>query len=348
MTTNNGKSSVDSSTDKLPTDKLKNSAQHLASAVGERALSSVSKRLTNITGRLDDYAQGNGDGGLVSALTGGSGDGTGLTGKLAGATDKVKGNLGKVMIKQAGKQVKNKVKDAAEGVGNAIGLGSGKNGNDKEFKSTNIVEQIDVGVPVDVAYDQWTRFTDFPNFMKKVENVEQVADEKLKWTAKILWSHRTWESTIIEQIPDERIVWRSEADKGYVDGAVTFHELTPDLTRILLVLEYHARGFFEKTGDLWRAQGRRVRLELKHFRRYVMTNTILNPDELEGWRGEIHDEQVVESTSDDENAAEDDDDGAVSDSDEQTGANEEPSDETGSKEEAPKDQESTTKERQKT
>jgi hypothetical protein len=129
--------------------------------------------------------------------------------------------------------------------------------------------------------------------MKKVENVDQEEDEQLTWKAQVFWSHRTWTATIIEQIPDKRIVWRSEGDKGHVDGAVTFHELAPELTRILLVLEYHPQGLFERTGNLWRAQGRRARLELKHFRRHVMTRTILDPGEAEGWRGEIRDGEVV-------------------------------------------------------
>jgi len=171
-----------------------------------------------------------------------------------------------------------------------------------------------VGVPIDLAYDLWTRFTEFPTFMKKVERVEQVSDEKLEWKAQILWSHRTWEAEIVEQVPDERIVWQSKGAKGHVDGAVTFHELAPDLTRILVVLEYHPQGLFEHTGNLWRAQGRRARLELKHFRRHVMTNALLHPDEVEGWRGEIHDGEVTEQPDDqnddqdgDENNDENDD-----------------------------------------
>ncbi|MFA1539940.1 SRPBCC family protein [Actinomadura monticuli] len=166
-------------------------------------------------------------------------------------------------------------------------------GRGRRGRTTNIVEQIDVGAPRRLVYDQWTRFQDYPSFMKKVVSVDQTSEEKLSWKAKIFWSSRTWESTIKEQVPDEHIVWRSKGPKGHVDGAVSFHELSPDLTRVLLVLEYHPAGLFERTGNLWRAQGRRARLELKHFRRHVMTQALIRPDEVEGWRGEIRDGEIV-------------------------------------------------------
>lgn len=169
----------------------------------------------------------------------------------------------------------------------------GSGGGD-ETKVTTIIEEIDVGLPVSFVYDQWTEFGSFPSFMKKVENVDAVEDERLRWKAQIWWSHREWEATILEQLPDERIVWRSEGKKGHVDGAVTFHELTPDLTRIIVVLEYHPQGLFEHTANLWRAQGRRVRAELQHFRRHVMAHAVLEPDEVRGWRGVIEDGEVVE------------------------------------------------------
>ncbi|WP_051466605.1 SRPBCC family protein [Actinomadura oligospora] len=161
---------------------------------------------------------------------------------------------------------------------------------------TTIVEQIDVGAPCRLVYDRWTRFEDFPAFMKKVVAVTQETDEKLSWKARIFWSTRTWRSTIVEQVPDRHIVWRSTAAKGRVDGTVSFHELTPDLTRVLLVLDYRPGGMFERTGNLWRAQGRRVRLELKHFRRHVMTRALTAPGEVGGWRGEIHDGEVVRTS----------------------------------------------------
>jgi len=129
--------------------------------------------------------------------------------------------------------------------------------------------------------------------MKKVESVDQPEDGNTNWKAHVFWSHRTWEATVIEQHPDERIIWRSKGPKGHVDGAVTFHELGPSLTRIVLVMEYHPQGMFERTGNLWRAQGRRARLELKHFERHVMAHAVLNQEDIEGWRGTIEDGEVV-------------------------------------------------------
>lgn len=194
----------------------------------------------------------------------------------------------------------------ADKVGGKGGGGNGTRGSGGP-KVTNMIEDIDVGVPVRVAYDLWTQYKDWPSFMKKVEKAEQKDDTKVTVGAKVFLSSRTWTAEIIEQVPDERIVWRSSGAKGYVDGTVTFHELGPQLTKILVVLEYHPNGFFEKTGNLWRAQGRRARLELKHFRRHVMTNTLLDPDSVEGWRGEIRDGEVVRTH---EEALEEEEDGA--------------------------------------
>ncbi|MBC2638146.1 MULTISPECIES: SRPBCC family protein [unclassified Rhodococcus (in: high G+C Gram-positive bacteria)] len=264
---------------------LQEALQKLVGTMADKALSSVSDKVQNASGRLTDYAEGGG-GGLLAAVTGSE--------KLAEGESPIKS-----AVSEGWEGAKQMVKDKAGDVKEAVTGGGGKGGGKgKKLKLTNIVETLDVGVPVQLAYNQWTQFADFPSFMKKVERVEQEADEKIEWKAQIFLSHRTWESSILEQVPDERIVWRSKGAKGFVDGAVTFHEVTPDLTRIILILEYHPKGLFEKTGNLWRAQGRRVRLELKHFGRHVMTQSVLHPDEVEGWRGEIRDGKVVEPEDD--------------------------------------------------
>ncbi|WAM15103.1 SRPBCC family protein [Rhodococcus sp. JS3073] len=265
---------------------LQEAMQRLVGTVAEKALSSVSDKVTNTSGRLTDYAENGGEGGLLAALTGS---------EKSDDDESPDKSTGGGWWEGAKQTVKDKASDLKDAVTGGGGGGSGKG---KKLKLTNIVETIDVGVPVQLAYNQWTQFADFPSFMKKVERVEQESDEKLEWKAQIFLSHRTWEASILEQVPDERIVWRSKGAKGFIDGAVTFHEVTPDLTRIVLILEYHPKGLFEKTGNLWRAQGRRARLELKHFARQVMTQSVLHPDDVEGWRGEIRDGEVVEPEED--------------------------------------------------
>ncbi|MFF2362757.1 SRPBCC family protein [Streptomyces sp. NPDC058122] len=206
--------------------------------------------------------------------------------------------------KSAKDSVVGKVKDAFGGGGG----GKAKSGSTKVM---NIIEVLDVGVPVRKAYDHWTQFEKFSSFTKGVRSASQDGEGGSDWKVKVGPSTRSWKATVQEQVPDERIEWTSEGAKGSTRGCVSFHELTPDLTRIVVVVEYYPSGFFEKTGNIWRAQGRRLRLDFKHFQRYVT----LTDEEAEGWRGEIRGGDVVrtheEALEEEEAAAgEEDEEGA--------------------------------------
>jgi len=288
-------------------DALKSAGSGLLKAAGDKAIDSAKDRIGGLTDRLEDIADG---GPLTKAAA-------------KGAKAKTEGDS---PVMGAIKGLGSGVKDAVTGKS-----GGGGGGGSKATKSTNILETIDVGVPIDVAYNTWTEFGEFPSFMKKVENAEANDEVKIEWKAQIFLSHRTWEATILEQIPNERIVWRSKGEKGHVDGAVTFHEIGANLTRIMVVLEYYPQGFFEKTGNLWRAQGRRARADLRHFKRHVMTRAILEADEIEGWRGVIEDGEVVkthdEVVEEEEAQAEEEDQGAEDEYEEPEDSEEEDEDE---------------------
>ncbi|MDN5918654.1 MAG: SRPBCC family protein [Pseudonocardia sp.] len=288
--------------DSLPTDRLKSAAETLLKTLTDKAVEAALEQVEGLTGRLTDVAE-NGGVGLQSALAGGreaAEGGSPVTGAIKGGLSAAKDKV----MDAVGLGGGDDDDDGASGGGGSGGGGRGK------FKFMNIVEELDVGVPVRVAYDQWTQFADFPTFMKKVASVEQESDEKTNWKAQVFWSKRTWNATILEQIPDTHIIWRSSGAKGYVNGIVSFHELAPSLTKVLLVMEYYPVGLFEKTGNIWRAVGRRARLEFKHYRRHVMVETLINQEELEGWRGEIRDSEVVkthEEALEEEQAAADED-----------------------------------------
>ncbi|MGW8666309.1 SRPBCC family protein [Streptomyces niveus] len=249
-------------------ERVKEQLSAYVGARGQKLLDSAGGKLTDLSQGLGDGADGGG--GLLDVGK-----------RVLGGENPVKALVGE----KAG-SVKDK---AVDSVKNAFGGGGGKSGSPKV---TNIIEAIDVGKPLRTVYDRWTEIEEFNSFAKGVTDVSQSDEIESDWKLKIAFSNRSWKATVQEQVPDDRIVWTSEGAQGTTHGAITFHELAPSLTRIVAVVEYTPSGFFEKTGNIWRAQGRRLRLDLKHFQRYA---TLTDDEDVEGWRGEIREGEVVRS-----------------------------------------------------
>jgi uncharacterized membrane protein len=153
-----------------------------------------------------------------------------------------------------------------------------------------IEKEIEVTAPLRVVYNQWTQFEEFPKFMEGVEEVRQLDDKRLFWRAEILGKHLEWEAEIFEQVPDQRIAWRSIMGKSNA-GAVYFTGLG-DKTRVRLVLDYEPEGAVEKLGDTLGILGRRVEGDLKRFRDFIEQRG----RETGGWRGEIHEGKTMGRT----------------------------------------------------
>jgi len=146
----------------------------------------------------------------------------------------------------------------------------------------SVEKSIEVNVPVRVAYDQWTQFESFPEFMEGVKEVVQLDDKRLRWRAEIGGKEKEWTAEIIEQLPDERIAWRSTSGARN-DGVVTFESLGPDRTRIDLRLDYEPDDAAEKIGELAGVVSRRVEADVKRFRDFVESRGAPTG----AWRGEI-------------------------------------------------------------
>ncbi|MGX1273306.1 SRPBCC family protein [Streptomyces phaeoluteigriseus] len=258
-------------------DRLKAEVQEYLAAQTERVLAGVGRKLGETTLKLNDIAEGKSPGFAKLALEGGR--------KIA---------QGKGPLRTALELGASRAKDKVTGALKNLGGGKGKRKGGSGSKPTVIMEQIDVGVPLRTAYDQWTKYQDFSTFAKGVKSASRADDTSSDWQMKVFWSNRSWKAKTTEQLPDDRITWTSEGAKGTTKGVVSFHRIADNLTRVLLVIEYYPVGLFEKTGNIWRAQGRRARLDLKNFARFIT----LKGEAEDGWRGEIRDGEVVRSHED--------------------------------------------------
>lgn len=148
--------------------------------------------------------------------------------------------------------------------------------------SSPIERSIDVDVPVRTAYDQWTQFEDFPNFMSDVERIEQLDDTTTRWHVTVLGAQRTFEAAITEQEPDQRIAWASRGDTKHA-GVVTFHRIDDDRTRVMLQMDVEPTDWVEKAGDALGVLGKKVESDLQDFKTFIEERG----RETGAWRGEV-------------------------------------------------------------
>jgi uncharacterized membrane protein len=147
---------------------------------------------------------------------------------------------------------------------------------------TNVEHSIEVNVPVQVAYNQWTQFEDFPRFMDAVDEVRQVDDTHLHWVARVAGKRKEWDAEITEQTPDQLIAWTSTSGARNA-GVVTFHRIDDNSTRIMLQLDVEPEGAVETVGSAVGILEREVAGDLERFKELVESTG----QETGAWRGEV-------------------------------------------------------------
>jgi uncharacterized membrane protein len=147
---------------------------------------------------------------------------------------------------------------------------------------STIEESIEINVPVTIAYNQWTQFEEFSRFMEGVEQVRQLDDTHLRWTAEFGGKRHEWTAEITEQHPDERVAWKSLDGKTNA-GVVTFHRLSDDRTKVMVQMDWQPEGIAEKAGELIGLDNRRIRGDLERFKELIENRDF----ETGAWRGNI-------------------------------------------------------------
>ncbi|MET8246346.1 SRPBCC family protein [Streptomyces sp. NPDC005202] len=148
---------------------------------------------------------------------------------------------------------------------------------------SKVKETVEVDVPVHTAYNQWTQFQEFPNFMEGVEEVRQLDDRHNHWTTKVGGVRREFDTEIVDQLPDERITWRTTTGDVRQKGMVSFQRLDDTHTRVELVMDVEPRGVTERAADMLGTIDRRVKGDMRRFKQYVEDRG----NESGAWRGRI-------------------------------------------------------------
>ena len=150
-----------------------------------------------------------------------------------------------------------------------------------------IEQSIEVQVPVRTAYNQWTQFEQFPQFMEGIGEIRQLDDQRLLWVAEIAGKRHEWEAKITEQLPDERVAWKAEDGKTNA-GVVTFHRVDDAKTRIMVQMDWQPEGIVEKMGGALGFDDRRLKGDLERFRDLIESRG----EETGAWRGEVEQDKV--------------------------------------------------------
>ena len=148
---------------------------------------------------------------------------------------------------------------------------------------TQVTESVDVNVPIRVAYDQWTQFETFPEFMEGVGSVTQETDTRSRWKVKVGGAAREFVTEISEQHPDERIAWTTVDGDLQQAGVVTFHKLDDSTTRVTIQMDWDPTGLVEKAGAAVGVDDRRVKGDAKRFKEFIESRGV----ETGGWRGDV-------------------------------------------------------------
>jgi uncharacterized membrane protein len=272
------------------TDKL--SGRGAAGAAAAAAAVALTPLAVKGVGKLADHVSTDGLGDAISAPKDAvSGVGEKMSGAVKGKVEeKVKGAIDD-KVGQAG----GPAGILKKAVKNALPFGGDDDEDDEEKgprgigdgRRMPVQQSIDVAVPLETAYNQWTQFEEWPQFMHRVKRVSKDDDTTVSFTTKIWGKTKEFKAKIVTARPDQKIKWEVTEGINHT-GWITFHEIAPELTRLELSLDLEPGGLLEKAARGMRHVKRAARGDLHRFKAYIEAIE----EETGSWRGTIEDGKV--------------------------------------------------------
>jgi hypothetical protein len=191
-----------------------------------------------------------------------------LTERLDGAREQVESKVGEKVLDTVKDRLDTQGGLAGKLLSKAIDAGGGGGNGGKKTRRLPIQRWTDVAVPVETAYKAWTDFEEYPKFMHRTLRVESTGRNKIKWEEKIWFSRRQWEATITERRTNDRVVWKTTSGMSH-RGVVSFHKMEPNLTRVMVEMDFEPNGMVEKMASGLRFVKRAVQADLARFKAHV-------------------------------------------------------------------------------
>ncbi|GAA4983538.1 SRPBCC family protein [Kitasatospora paranensis] len=148
---------------------------------------------------------------------------------------------------------------------------------------STVQESIDVAVPVNTAYNQWTQFEDFPKFMDGVEEITQIDDRRSHWRTRVAGVSREFDTEIVDQVPDDHVAWRTTGGDTHQSGVVSFQMIDATHTRVMMAMDFEPDGLGEKVAGALGIVDRQVKGDLRRFKAFIEARGV----ESGGFRGRL-------------------------------------------------------------
>lgn len=135
---------------------------------------------------------------------------------------------------------------------------------------SHIEHRVRIAASIDEVFGAFTRYAEFPNFMKSVDLVrrDEQQPDLMYWHLSVATVPRIVATRVGIDRAARRVEWRGEEGMDN-SGTVSLRSVDGGSTELSLVADFEPEGFLESVGDELGVISRRIEADLASFAAYV-------------------------------------------------------------------------------